>query len=96
MTITGIAHKSLLANSYSFLSGGHGNWIDIGSGLRLAQDVGAHRRKPITWPTSKNEMWTRAFFVLLSIDRTLGFFGGRPTSMLDEESVFLHAIPIGN
>ena len=38
-------------------------WIMVGVGLRLAQDVGAHRRQsPNTRPTVEDELWKRAFW----------------------------------
>lgn len=38
-------------------------WIVIGIGVRLAQDVGAHRRKlTSSKPTAEDELWKRAFW----------------------------------
>jgi hypothetical protein len=35
----------------------------VGVGLRLAQDVGAHRRRsPNARPTVEDELWKRAFW----------------------------------
>jgi hypothetical protein len=40
----------------------HGCWIQLGTALRMAQDVGAHRLKPLKTPTAENEHWKRAFW----------------------------------
>jgi len=77
----------------------------VGMGIRLAQDVGAHRRKPWTpeW-TVEDELKKRAFWlvyciifgdtypdecnrVLVSHDRHVSSFIGRPRAMQDEECV---------
>ena len=40
-----------------------GVWLQIGLALRLAQDVGAHRRrKDIRVPDTEDELWKRAFW----------------------------------
>jgi hypothetical protein len=41
----------------------HGCWIQLGTALRVAQEVGAHRRMPLTAPTAENEHWKRAFWL---------------------------------
>jgi hypothetical protein len=39
------------------------SWNILGAGLRLAQDVGAHRRKVYRErPTMHDELWRRAFW----------------------------------
>lgn len=40
------------------------SWIIIGVGIRLAQDVGAHRRKVYNQAkrTVEDELWKRAFW----------------------------------
>jgi hypothetical protein len=41
----------------------HASWNLLGAGLRLAQDVGAHRRKVYSEkPTIHDELWRRAFW----------------------------------
>ncbi|KAF9073616.1 putative fungal-specific transcription factor [Rhodocollybia butyracea] len=60
-------------------------WIQIGFGLRLAQDVGAHRSRNLPRPTTSDELWKRAFFVLLTHERTIGSFAGRPATIHEEE-----------
>jgi hypothetical protein len=38
-------------------------WTIVGIGIRLAQDVGAHRRKAYSHkPTVDEELWKRAFW----------------------------------
>lgn len=64
----------------------HGVWLQIGLALRLAQDVGAHRRrKDIRVPDTEDELWKRAFWVILSLDRWSGSFSGRPSGLHDED-----------
>ncbi|KAG1729861.1 fungal-specific transcription factor domain-containing protein [Suillus paluster] len=47
-------------------------WTIVGIGIRLAQDVGAHRRKAYgNKPTVEEELWKRAFWVLVSLDRLM-------------------------
>jgi len=40
----------------------HACWTMIGIGIRLAQDAGAHRRKPNTKMMVEDEMWKRTFW----------------------------------
>lgn len=81
---------------------GHSCWADLGLGIRLAQDMGAHRRRG---HTTQDELWTRAFWyellfiwsccsqssrrVLVSLDRTFGAHKGLPTSTNEEEFVII-------
>lgn len=38
-------------------------WVVIGTGLRKAMDVGAHRKKVYgSEPSVENELWKRAFW----------------------------------
>ncbi|KAE9408782.1 hypothetical protein BT96DRAFT_1100133, partial [Gymnopus androsaceus JB14] len=60
-------------------------WTQIGFGLRLAQDVGAHRTRNLPHPTVMDELWKRAFFVLLTHERAIGSFAGRPATIHEEE-----------
>ncbi|KAJ7614105.1 fungal-specific transcription factor domain-containing protein [Roridomyces roridus] len=55
-------------------------WIIVGFGIGLAQDIGAHRRKP-TEPmiTVEEEMEKRALWILLFFDAQLSGSLGRPT-----------------
>ena len=54
----------------------------------MAQDVGAHRRKVYsTAPTVEEELWRRAFWVLVAMDRATSFALGRPCAIQDEEYV---------
>ncbi|KAF8158690.1 hypothetical protein K438DRAFT_1777030 [Mycena galopus ATCC 62051] len=51
-------------------------WTLIGIGLRLAQDVGTHRRKDGP-PTVESELWKRAFWALVVADRGASMAQGR-------------------
>ncbi|KAJ7144522.1 fungal-specific transcription factor domain-containing protein [Mycena epipterygia] len=52
-------------------------WILVGIGLRLAQDAGAHRRTAHTEPTVERELWKRAFWMLVYLDREMSSIMGR-------------------
>ncbi|KAG6853776.1 hypothetical protein C0991_001487 [Blastosporella zonata] len=54
-----------------------GCWTQLGTALRMAQEVGAHRRRTLKAPTAEDEHWKRAFWVLNSLDRLLSSFSGR-------------------
>ncbi|KAE9397124.1 hypothetical protein BT96DRAFT_884198 [Gymnopus androsaceus JB14] len=61
-------------------------WPLISFGLRLAQDVGAHRKKPGNLkPTLESELWKRAFWMLYVIDIYVSAFLGRPRSIANED-----------
>ena len=52
----------------------------------MAQDVGAHRKKVYSVaPTVEEELWRRAFWVLVAMDRNTSFALGRPCAIQDEE-----------
>ncbi|KAJ6522860.1 fungal-specific transcription factor domain-containing protein, partial [Mycena capillaripes] len=57
-------------------------WTLIGVGLRLAQDIGCHRRSArIEVPSVERELYKRAFWVLVYWDRTLSSHTGRPCAI---------------
>ncbi|KAI0635504.1 fungal-specific transcription factor domain-containing protein [Trametes polyzona] len=61
-------------------------WTIIGIGIRMAQDVGAHRKKVYsTKPTMEEELWRRAFWTLVAMDRHASFALGRPCAIQDED-----------
>jgi hypothetical protein len=61
-------------------------WTVCGIGLRFAEELGVHRRKPQNYQmTADDELKRRAFFVLLTQDRILSTFLGRSYGMLEEE-----------
>ncbi|KAJ3553324.1 hypothetical protein NP233_g12670 [Leucocoprinus birnbaumii] len=62
-------------------------WAMVGVGIRLAQDVGAHRKRKATDSplTVEDELWKRAFWVLASIDRHVSAALGRPCAIHDED-----------
>ncbi|KAJ7187374.1 fungal-specific transcription factor domain-containing protein, partial [Mycena filopes] len=68
-------------------------WTLIGFGLRLAQDIGAHRRKSAhDVPSVEGELRKRAFWVLVYMDRLMSAGTGRPCAM--EESDLDVELPI--
>ncbi|KAF7967970.1 hypothetical protein HWV62_32437 [Athelia sp. TMB] len=61
-------------------------WTMVGIGVRMAQDVGAHRRKMYTSNiTADDELWKRAFWGLVLLDRFLSSILGRPCALQDED-----------
>lgn len=71
----------------------------IGIGIRLGQDVGAHRRKQYNPATAaatavEDEQWKRVFWTLVSLDRGVSSALGRPCAIQDEE--YVSAIYIAN
>ncbi|KAF9010744.1 fungal-specific transcription factor domain-containing protein [Cyathus striatus] len=64
-----------------------GVWVQIGIGLRLAQEVGAHRKRktPCGRPNAENELWKRAFWVLLCLDRLISSYSGRPCCIQEDD-----------
>ncbi|ESK90240.1 hypothetical protein Moror_7694 [Moniliophthora roreri MCA 2997] len=54
-------------------------WTVAGLGIRYAQEMGAHRRKPENHKhTIEDELWNRAFWILVVIDLTMSVALGRP------------------
>ncbi|KAJ3495824.1 hypothetical protein NLJ89_g10571 [Agrocybe chaxingu] len=59
-------------------------WTMVGIALRLAQDVGVHRRRS-SRPTAENELWKRAFWFLICIDRLVSVSVGRPCAIQEND-----------
>ncbi|KAJ8483292.1 hypothetical protein ONZ45_g14646 [Pleurotus djamor] len=64
----------------------HASWLLVGIALRLALDRGIHRSKR-TERVSKvdHELWKRAFWILISMDRMISTILGRPSAIGDED-----------
>ncbi|KAG5732476.1 Transcriptional activator protein acu-15 [Termitomyces sp. T112] len=60
-------------------------WTLVGIGIRMAQDVGAHRKKYNKELTVEEELWKRGFWVMVSIDRMVSSALGRPCAIQDED-----------
>ncbi|KAL0576287.1 Gypsy retrotransposon integrase-like protein 1 [Marasmius crinis-equi] len=62
------------------------SYMLIGIGIRYAIELGVHRRKPEgTRHTAQHEQERRVFWVLLSLDRCVCNFTGRPSALRDED-----------
>ncbi|CAA7262252.1 unnamed protein product [Cyclocybe aegerita] len=59
-------------------------WMLIGIAIRMVQEVGVHRRKA-TLPTVEDELWKRAFWVLIYMDRVVCLGFGRPITIQEED-----------
>ncbi|KAI0779911.1 fungal-specific transcription factor domain-containing protein [Fomes fomentarius] len=76
----------LLAGYLSGTKSPQGSWTIIGLGLRMAQDVGIHRKKMYSaTPTAEGELMKRAFWALVTLDRLSSFSLGRPCAIHDED-----------
>ncbi|KZV61662.1 hypothetical protein PENSPDRAFT_618879 [Peniophora sp. CONT] len=61
-------------------------WIHAALGVRLALDIGAHKRRAYgTMPSVEDELYKRAFWTLVFFDRTLSGSMGRPSSIQEED-----------
>ncbi|KAJ7238584.1 fungal-specific transcription factor domain-containing protein [Mycena haematopus] len=64
----------------------HISWLYAGLGIRCLQQRGEHRRKPEGHKRSlEDELWKRAFWFLVSVERTVCLFLGRPMGLHVEE-----------
>jgi len=64
----------------------HAAWLVAGIGLRFAQDIGAHREKVYGDDHPyENQMWKRAFWCLVALDRVTSAGLGRPIAIFDED-----------
>ncbi|KAK7024381.1 Gypsy retrotransposon integrase-like protein 1 [Paramarasmius palmivorus] len=70
---------------YCGSSAPHACWTMVGMGIRLAQDIGAHRRRISTELTVEDELMKRAFWALVSMDHTISAGLGRPCAIQDED-----------
>ncbi|KAJ6499081.1 fungal-specific transcription factor domain-containing protein [Mycena sanguinolenta] len=62
------------------------SWLYLGLGVRFIQERGEHRRKRDGHKfTAEDELWKRAFWCLLSLDRTVCSFLGRPSAVHVED-----------
>ncbi|KAI3609468.1 hypothetical protein WG66_001243 [Moniliophthora roreri] len=76
---------ALAVNYLKAVSYAYSPWTMIGFGLRIAQDVGAHSRRVLPAPNAQDELWKRAFYVLLAQERTMGSFLGRAPIIHEDE-----------
>lgn len=68
-------------------------WLLVGSGIRKAQDVGAHRKHQYNErPTVIRELWKRAFWLLVSFDRIGSAALGRNCGVGEEEFVLFSCV----
>ncbi|CAA7262257.1 unnamed protein product [Cyclocybe aegerita] len=67
-----------------FSSTPQATWPLIAIAIRLVQDVGVHRWKA-TAPTAEDELWKRAFWFLLYLDRMVCLYLGRSLTLHDED-----------
>ncbi|KAF8506241.1 fungal-specific transcription factor domain-containing protein, partial [Hysterangium stoloniferum] len=62
------------------------SWQLSGLGVRMAVEVGAHRRlRTVSSPEARKAMWKRVFWVLVVLDRINSANSGRPCAIWDED-----------
>ncbi|KAK2464353.1 hypothetical protein APHAL10511_003810 [Amanita phalloides] len=64
-----------------------GTYVQVALGIKLAQDVGAHRRKlkKDGGITTEDELWKRAFWILFVYDKFMSALLGRPCTLHKED-----------
>ncbi|KAK0203119.1 fungal-specific transcription factor domain-containing protein [Desarmillaria ectypa] len=60
-------------------------WLLTGVGIRMAQDVGAHRKRVVKEWGVQDELWKRAFWALVMIDAFVSAMCGRPRATHSEQ-----------
>ncbi|KAK0231290.1 fungal-specific transcription factor domain-containing protein [Armillaria fumosa] len=64
----------------------HCSWTMLGTAVRMAQDLGAHRKqRPGKLPIAEEELLKRAFWVLACMDRIVSMALGRPCAIQEED-----------
>ncbi|KAK0242248.1 fungal-specific transcription factor domain-containing protein, partial [Armillaria nabsnona] len=64
----------------------HCSWTMLGTAVRMAQDLGAHRKqRPGKLPIAEEELLKRAFWVLVCMDRIVSMALGRPCAIQEED-----------
>ncbi|KAJ7128289.1 fungal-specific transcription factor domain-containing protein [Mycena filopes] len=93
-TLYDIQCYCLAAQFLERTSGPHACWTLVGFGIRLAQDIGAHRatarRGP---PTPEQELKKRAFWIMLILDAHCSATLGRTTAIPSSDFDLDHPIP---
>uniref|UniRef100_A0A0W0EYG1 Xylanolytic transcriptional activator regulatory domain-containing protein n=1 Tax=Moniliophthora roreri TaxID=221103 RepID=A0A0W0EYG1_MONRR len=65
-------------------------WASVGLGVRYAVELGVHRRKPEGQQlTVEDEQRRRVFWVLITLERCISGFLGRPSMLKEEEQVLV-------
>ncbi|KAG9005844.1 hypothetical protein FRB95_001037 [Tulasnella sp. JGI-2019a] len=88
-TITKLVDLQIMVLSATYLEGTSAcvkAWLINGSGIRFAEEIGAHREKVYS-PTRafENQLWKRAFWCLVQKDRELSAVFGRVMGIYDED-----------
>ncbi|KAH8822706.1 fungal-specific transcription factor domain-containing protein [Flagelloscypha sp. PMI_526] len=60
-------------------------WVFLGIALRRAVEVGAHRKRTTVTPTHETELWKRAVWVLIWLERSMSTFFGRSVCIHEED-----------
>ncbi|KAG7096472.1 hypothetical protein E1B28_003904 [Marasmius oreades] len=60
-------------------------WTVVGIGIRSAQEMGVHRKPVPSGNSLEDELWKRAFWLLVSIDLFFSAFMGRPRATTHDD-----------
>lgn len=84
-----VYHLQVLCLLAQFMLGStvpHMCWTIASIGLRLSEEAGIHRRKAKhAKPSVEDELWKRAFWTLVYLDRQISAFLGRSCCLYNEE-----------
>ncbi|KZV68530.1 hypothetical protein PENSPDRAFT_653130 [Peniophora sp. CONT] len=81
-----VLQAACLATLYSSDVSSIHAWMLVGSGIRFAVDIGAHKRRAYgAKPALEDELYKRSFWTLVYFDRTLSANMGRPCSIQEED-----------
>ncbi|KAJ8508386.1 hypothetical protein ONZ45_g9335 [Pleurotus djamor] len=78
---------SLAALYYQGTANPEGSWSMVGMGARYAQEAGAHRSRalPDEQPNVACELWKRASWMIIVLDKVVSAFVGRPCALHEED-----------
>ncbi|KAK7043157.1 Gypsy retrotransposon integrase-like protein 1 [Paramarasmius palmivorus] len=63
----------------------HAPWTVLGTGIRIAQEMGAHRKRMSASPSVEGELLKRAFWGLVCMDYFVSAKLGRPCAIQDDD-----------
>ncbi|KAK7063670.1 fungal-trans domain-containing protein [Favolaschia claudopus] len=83
-TIYDVQMYGLMSMYSCGISAPQNSWLYLGLGIRCLHHRGAHRKRPGE-PDLQAELWKRAFWSFVLLDRMVSGFAGRPMSLHTED-----------
>ncbi|VDC07914.1 unnamed protein product [Peniophora sp. CBMAI 1063] len=81
-----VLQAACLATSYTADISPIHTWMIVGSGIRFALDIGAHKRRAYgSKPALEDELYKRSFWTLVYFDRIVSAGMGRPRTIQEED-----------